>query len=319
MSLILVSFLQSALGIVILFGGGEILVRGTVNFARALKLPAAIIGLTVVAYGTAAPELMTSLHAAVNGSPDIALGMIIGSNVTNILLVLGIMAWLQPVVTSTATGRRDGLVMLGSSVLLLLVAWNEEITRGEGAALLAAFTLYVWSTLTSARNQGSEAEAAEEARKTSTSSCSWCAVAYILVGLAMLMTGADILVDGAASMARRLGVSEAVVGLSVVAIGTSLPELAAVIMAALRKEYNLGISTIIGSNIFNSLGIVGLSAAFVPIPAAGRFLAIDFWVLLAACLLCLAFLFTGKRLSRNEGVVFLALFVGYVITLYAFA
>lgn len=306
------------LGLALLIGGGEALIKGAVNVARHFRIPASIIGLTVVAYGTSAPELVVSLQAAASGSPDIALGNVIGSNISNLWLVLGTTALILPLVACRNLIRRDGLMMLGVTAILVGLCYDGTLSHWDGLillGLLAAYTAYCLRTALYHRTSESPIEALE---MEDTPQPVWRAVIFILLGLILLTTGANFLVDGASSIARGFGVSEAVIGVTIVALGTSAPELFASIMAALRKHNDVAVANIIGSNMFNMVGILGITASIIPIPVAQQFILVDEWVMLGATGLALAFLWTGARLSRREGGLFVALYLSYVIYQYTF-
>ncbi len=304
--------IQLTVGVIVLFLGSEFLVRGSVSLAKAFRMPGVWIGLTVVAYGTSAPELFVSTQAAMTASPDIALGNVIGSVICNILLVLGAVALIQPLATDTYRVRRDALAMIAASALLILFCLDGSLDRSEGLLLIAALAVYTWLC----RRTAGERPVGESGDDCKTER-GWCAAGYILVGGGLLMTGADILINGALSAAVRFGLSEAVAGLTVVAIVTSLPELAASIAAARHKQAKFCLSNLIGGCIFNILGIAGLCAAVNPIPVAAAFIGLHLWVMLSASLLCLAALYSKKTLSRAEGAVFLALYAGYIVYQYA--
>ncbi len=304
-------------GLVILVGGGELLIKGSVQLAKALKLAPAVIGLTVVSFGTSAPELMVSLDAAMSGSPDIAIGNVIGSNICNILLITGVSALLITLTCNRQLALRDGGIMIGVCVLFIALCLDGVLSQMDGALLFAGaiiYNIYVYKTgkihITS--ETPTEAEIEQAAEKASL----WCPLGYTVVGLALLATGADLLVDSAVGLATVLGISEAIIGLTIVAIGTSLPELAASVIAAYRKHEDVGVANIIGSTIFNILVILGLTASVQPIPVAEEFLAFDIWFMLAVVVGTIVALLTGGKISRKEGAVFLAIFFGYLIYQY---
>lgn len=301
--------------------GGEWLVRGAVSAARSFGLSPLVIGLTLVGFGTSAPELATSLQAALSGSPGLAIGNVVGSNIGNILLILGIAALLAPVAVSPAALRRDGGVM-GLATLLCLgaVLWGE-IGRGVGAGLAAALLAYLGFTLWSEKRAGGTEAAAVYADEAALVPRSGrgraAALGLALVGLAVILLGARLLVSGAVIIARDLGMSETVIGLTIVAIGTSLPELVTAVVAVRKGQGDVAVGNVIGSNIFNILGILGVTALVQPMPIPPEILRLDIWVMCGATLLLFAFARTGWTVSRREGAVFLACYAVYLGVLLA--
>tara|TARA_R110002072_G_scaffold277711_1_gene439449 strand:- start:1689 stop:2609 length:921 start_codon:yes stop_codon:yes gene_type:complete len=293
-------------GLIGLFFGGEALVRGSVGIARRMAVPPLLIGLTVVGFGTSTPELLVSVDAALRGVPDIAVGNIIGSNIANILLIVGVSALVWPIRISGATLRRDTGVMMVATLVLIPVLALGEIARLSGLALFAGLVMYLsWAYL-----RPGEAEAASETDAPPPSNL--VSLLWVIAGLIALMAGARMLVDGAVAIARGYGVSEAFIGLTIVAIGTSLPELATSLIAALRRQSEIAIGNIIGSNIFNILGILGVTAMVTPIPVASRFLSFDLPLLIAASLVLTGLLLTRPTIGRGVGAVMLASYLGYV-------
>lgn len=291
-------------GLAALFVGGEALVRGAVGIARRLAIPPLLIGLTVVGFGTSTPELLVSVDAALRGVPDIAIGNIIGSNIGNILLILGLAALIWPIRITGDTLRRDTAVMMGAALVLLPAFWPGELGRPAGLALVAGLVGFL---LLSFLRPGSDQPAEDDAPPPRL----WLALIWVAAGLAALMLGARWLVDGATTIARDLGLSEAFIGLSIVAIGTSLPELATSLVAALRRQSEIAIGNIVGSNIFNVLGILGITALIQPIPVADRFLTLDLPVMIAVSAL-LTVLLMRPRIGRLTGLGLLAGYAAYV-------
>lgn len=293
-------------GLVGLFFGGEALVRGSVGVARRLAIPPLLIGLTVVGFGTSTPELLVSVQAALRGVPDIAVGNIVGSNIANILLIVGVTALVWPITVTGATLRRDTLVMVAAALVLVPVFALGVIGRLPGLVLVAGLAGYlVWAYRTPG---AAEPEDADLPAPSST----WVSVLWVLGGLVVLMAGARFLVDGSVNIARGFGISEAFIGLTIVAVGTSLPELATSLIAAFRRQSEIAIGNIVGSNIFNVLGILGLTAIITPVPVAGRFLTFDLPVMIVASLVLTALLLTRPQIGRVMGVVLLVAYVGYV-------
>ena len=291
-------------GLAALFVGGEALVRGAVGIARRLAIPPLLIGLTVVGFGTSTPELLVSVDAALRGVPDIAIGNIIGSNIGNILLILGLAALIWPIRIMGDTLRRDTAVMMGAALVLLPAFWPGVLGRPAGLALVAGLVGFL---LLSFLRPGSDQPAEDDAPPPRL----WLSLIWVAAGLAALMLGARWLVDGATTIARDLGLSEAFIGLSIVAIGTSLPELATSLVAALRRQSEIAIGNIVGSNIFNVLGILGITAVIQPIPVADRFLTLDLPVMIAVSAL-LTVLLMRPLIGRLTGLGLLAGYAAYV-------
>ncbi len=291
-------------GLVGLFLGGEFLVRGSVGLARRMAISPLLIGLTVVGFGTSTPELLVSLDAALRGVPDIALGNVIGSNIANILLIVGLSALVWPIAVSGTTLRRDtGVMVLGALALVPIFAFGF-VSRPAGLVLLALLAAYlVWAYMVTSEYIKDEGAAPPAA---------WKSLVWAVAGLVLLVFGARFLVDGAVSIARGFGVSEAFIGLTIVAVGTSLPELATSLIAAFRRQSEIAIGNIVGSNIFNVLGILGLTAVVAPIPVAERFLTFDLPLMIAASLGLSALLLTRPTIGRSIGAAMLLLYGGYV-------
>ncbi len=303
------------LGLIGLVAGGELLVRGAVSAAKSLGISPLVIGLTLVGFGTSTPELVTSLQAAWTGSPGIAIGNVVGSNIGNILLILGLTAMFGAIAVNPASFKRDGAVLMAATVAALGFSLFGELGRIAGASLFAALIAYLAYTLWSERSQPTEAQPVYEAEAElvggSGKSISVSAF-QALAGLAVTILGARLLVTGAVEMAQAAGISETLIGLTIVAIGTSLPELVTSIMAILRKQGDVAFGNIVGSNIFNILGILGVTALVQPLSVPPEILRLDIWVMLGATLLLLVFSRTGWRLGRLEGTALLA---GYLIYL----
>jgi len=299
-------------GLLLLFGGGEFLVRGAVSLAERFGLSKLIVGMVIVGFGTSTPELLVSLEAALAGSPEIALGNVIGSNICNTLLILGMAAFIFPVATDAPGVKREASVMTLVAFSLLPLLFLDTLGRGLGAAMLAilcAYLIYSYRLERKAPQSAFEAEAEELETKALTAP--WAALIAV-AGLIALLIGARLLVSGATGIARDLGVSEAVIGLTVVAIGTSLPELATALVAAWRKHADVALANVIGSNIFNILAILGGTVLVEPMAVAARFSRIDGPIMAGAVLLTLALLWRGKPLGRPVGVLFLAGYALYI-------
>lgn len=328
-------------GFVLLFGGGEALVRGSVGIARRFGMSELVIGLTLVGFGTSLPELVTSLKALSQGAVGLSVGNVIGSNVANIMLVLGIAALVAPIVTSPRALIRDGLVMLGVTLLFAGLLWIDMFTRPVGIAMVVLLLAYLISSVVLDRRSESAAGAMhqEEAEEFGVSDPIWMSALLALAGIAGVVFGAKFLVEGGTDAARLFGVSETVIGISVLAIGTSLPELATSVVAARKGKADVALGNILGSNIFNILGIIGISAIVFPFSVGGvaetfsdlagnaagamqapaevmQAVSLVTWTDMGALALSVfllgLFAYTGRRLARWEGAILLG---GYVIYL----
>ena len=300
------------LGFIVLGAAGEALLRGAVTVANQLRVPPLIIGLTIIAFGTSAPELTVSLNAALDGQPDISIGNVVGSNIANILLVLGAMAVVSPFFVNQGTLGRDGGFMLAVSFVLLGFGLWGGLPTLAGALLLAvlvAFTIYLYSAARSADDQ-QEAEAGVSENLVP----GGLPVGFLvlLVGLGGIVWGADLMVDGAVGLARHFAIPEAVIALSLVAIGTSLPELAVSLVAAIRGHAGLAVGNIIGSNISNILLILGATAVLADLPISPTLAMRDMSIMVAVAWLGLFFMASGRRMSRREGAVCLLLYAAYM-------
>ncbi len=302
------------LGIVALVVGGELLVRGAASLARAARISSLVIGLTVVAYGTSAPEMAVSVQAALKGSADVAVGNVVGSNIINVLVVLGVSALVAPLVVSMALLRRDVPLMILASLAFWLVCLDGSVNRIEGLAgliLLVAWT--IWLVLASRKESADQvAEGADPDQLADLPATQpvWLAVVLVLAGLAVLVFGADRLVEGSIAIARTLKISELIIGLTIVAAGTSLPELVTSVIASLRGERDISVGNVVGSNVLNILGVMGVSGLVSPQPVAvsSDCLYFDMLVMIAVAFACLPVFLSGIILWW-EG----ALFVGYYI------
>ncbi|WP_164659349.1 calcium/sodium antiporter [Tropicibacter sp. Alg240-R139] len=313
-------WILSGLGLVILLLAGDALVRGAVNLSLRLGVPALIVSLTIVAFGTSAPELLIAIKAVKENAPGIALGNVVGSNTANILLVLGIPAIMATLHTSECNTRRNYVFMLIATVLFIGLAFCGTFTVWSGAILLAALALVLINAFRQARahrKQGCIDENEEELDGLEDADPNmpyWRIGIYLVLGLIGLPMGAHLLVDNASIIARTYGVSETVIGLTLVAVGTSLPELATTVMAALRRQADVALGNVIGSNMFNLLAIVGLTTLFVgDIPVDEEFLEFDLWVMLGASLLLVPFVFFKRDITRIWGVILSLLYFTYVI------
>ena len=295
-----------AVGLVLLVLGGDVLVRGAVGLATRLGVSPLMIGLTVVGFGTSMPELVTSLQATFAGAPGIALGNVIGSNTANILLILGLAALIRAFPVDRSAFRRDGVAMALAALVALALTQFGGIGRLAGGALVGALAVYL--VMAYRLERGPQApETTEPAQGTLSKS-----LFTALAGIALTIAGARLLVDGATDLARAWGVSEAVIGLTLVAIGTSLPELVTSVIAAVKGRSDIALGNVLGSNIYNILGILGITALARPIPVDPQIAGFDAWVMVAATLALLAMMRSGWRISRSEGALMLAAYAGYI-------
>ncbi len=310
----LVDLTLIAAGLVLLFFGGEALIRGAVSLAKKLGLPALIISLTVVGFGTSMPELLVSLRAAYAGSPDIALGNVVGSNTANILFILGLCMLVAPITKFDLGVKRDMLIATGVALVLYALIFMSELGRISGIILFAGLILYIVTSYIKGRKQTVAATEEDETLSATPLSGGMTAL-WLLAGFALLFGGAELLVRGAVSIARDAGISEAVIGLTIVAVGTSLPELATSMVAVIRKQGDVAIGNIVGSNIFNILGILGIASIVKPIAISPNFPGFDVPIMVATTVALLIVLFTKAPLGRVVGLVFLAAYVAYTIAL----
>lgn len=312
----MITFGLIALGLAGLVLGGEFLVRGAVSAARAFDISPMVIGLTLVGFGTSSPELVTSLQAALSGAPGIAIGNVVGSNIVNVLLILGLAALMVPIAVDARAFRRDGTVMMLATVLCTAAVLIGEIGRPAGGLLLGALLAYLaWTLIQDRRGKRSpgtavyEAEAAIVPRTDTPLALS---LAQAGAGLVITILGARLLVSGAISAAEAIGMSQTVIGLTIVAIGTSLPELVTSVIAVRKGQGDVALGNILGSNIFNLLGILGITALVQPMIVPPEIIRLDIWVMGAAALILVLFARTGWRIGRREGAVMLACYAGYL-------
>ncbi len=306
-----VSVGQAAASLLLLYLGGEWLVRGASALAARLGISSLAIGLTVVAFGTSAPELVVSLQAALGGANDISVANVVGSNIANIALILGLSALLSPAKVHAKILRVDAPLMIFISLALVGILANGTASRIEGSLLLVGLLVYVGLTFRQAGRESQETKEQFSSAAPGSTVGAGKASSLVLVGLAVLLAGGYLLVDSAVTLATALGLSQAVIGLTVVAVGTSLPELATSVTASLRGQGDIAIGNVVGSNIFNILGIIGGTALVQPL-AMGAITWLDLTVMVALACLLTVFLFTGMRLGRVEGAVLLAIYVLYV-------
>lgn len=304
------------IGVVFLYFGAELLVRGSANLAMRCGVSALVAGLTIVAFGTSAPELVVSIKAGLDGFGDIAVGNVVGSNIFNIAVILGITAVVRPLKVHLNVLRVDTPVMLAASVFLLAVLYNWQISRIEGMFLFIGIIVYTVFTILAARRAGETkvdfpVEQLIPEKKVNTV----LDIIFVICGLGILVVGSRFFVNGAVELARVIGVSEAVIGLTIVAAGTSLPELATSIIAAIKKEEDIAIGNIIGSNIFNILAILGTSSLIAPLSAAGVG-QMSLYFMLGTTVLLMPFMRTGFVLNRIEGILLILIYGGYLYYLW---
>ncbi len=313
-------------GLITLIFGSELLVRGASRLARSAGVSSFVVGLTVVAFGTSAPELGGSLGAALNDNGGLAIGNIVGSNIANICLILGVAALICPIPVRLSLVRREVVQMIAVTVLAMLIMIPTEIPRWGGAVLFLGLIAFIVRTYINGKRDPEQAKemqrAAEELSEEVDSGLKPSIVlniVFVIVGIGLLVFGADKLVAGATSLAEMLSVPDSVIGLTLVALGTSVPELSLSVVAALRKEPDIAIGNVLGSNIFNILCVLGVTTLVSPHPLVvpeGMW-GLDIWVMLGASLACIPIMFIGGRIGRIEGALLLGLYVVYVGALYA--
>ena len=303
------SFFLLILGIALLYVGGEALVSGATGLGTRLGLSRMVVGLTVVAFGTSAPELAATLLAAISGVPELGVGNIVGSNIANIGLILGIAALIYALQSTRQFLRRELPIMLIVSAALIPVFWDGYVSRLEGVLFLICLGIYLWYTLKTG-SLDDELELEESAQPL------WRSLAGVLLGIALLVVGAQALVTGATAIARSLGVSEAVIGLTLVAFGTSLPELASSVVAALKRETDIILGNVIGSNIFNVLAVLGLTALVSPFEQPLNLVLTDIFIMLGFGVALGLLMLRRQRLGRTGATALLLAYFVYVTTLF---
>lgn len=294
-------------GLALLIYGAELLVKGASRIAAGFGISPLIIGLTVVAFGTSAPEMAISVSSALKGEADIAVGNVVGSNIFNVLFILGVSALITPLVVSKQLVKTDVPIMIGVSILAYVFSMDGHISFLEGAILFAGILAYIAMLIRISRNSGDQGEAVEKSKH-------WAIdIALIVVGLALLILGSRWLVSSAITIAEALGVSELVIGLTIVAAGTSMPEVATSIIAAIRGQRDIAVGNVVGSNIFNILAVLGLTAMVAPggLPVSAAAINFDYPVMMAVAVACLPIFFVGYTIQRWEGALFLGYYVAY--------
>ncbi|RIJ28468.1 calcium/sodium antiporter [Henriciella mobilis] len=298
-------------GLALLLIGGDLFVRGAVSVARKLGVSPLLIGLTLVGFGTSTPELVTSLQAAMAGSPGVATGNVVGSNIANILLILGLAAMLKPVLVDSGALKRDGAVLAASALVCLAVVMSGVLDRLSGLVFIAGLAAYLGFAIWQERRAPASIAPVDSMQTPQAEPHGVLALVLTVGGLALTIFGASLLIDGAVGLATQFGISETIIGLSIVAIGTSLPELVTSVVAALRGQNDVAFGNIVGSNIYNVFGILGVTALVQPIPVPREIIAVDIWVMLAATGALIVLARTGHRITRGEGALMLAGYAGY--------
>jgi cation:H+ antiporter len=309
-------------GLVILLVAGDFLVKGAVSLSLRLGIPALIVSFTIVGFGTSAPELLIAIQSALEGAPGIALGNVVGSNIANVLLVLGVPALLFTMDTTRCDTKRSYVQMIGASLIFIALCFLGPLYIWQGIVLLILLTGMLGDAFYSARKarrsvniDAVTSEELSELEDADPNMAIWKVSAYMIIGIIGLPFGADILIEGAIGIARDKGISEEVVGLTLVAVGTSMPELATTVVAAMRRQADVALGNVIGSNMFNLLAIMGVASFFGPLEIPEQFLRMDLWIMLGSSLLLSLFVFFRFSLSRIWGILFLATYTAYIMFL----
>lgn len=305
-------------GLVFLIIGAEALVRGASRLATVFGISPLVIGLTVVAFGTSSPELAVSVKSALSGQASIAVGNVIGSNIFNVLFILGLSALIVPLVVSQQLVRRDVPLMIALSVVVLILSLDEKFSIADGLILVAGLVIYIWFLIYQSRRESLKVreEYAREFGKEQYAESSWVKnIGMVVGGLLLLVLGSRWLVDSAVSFSHYLGISELVVGLTIVAAGTSLPEVVTSVIAAIRGERDIAVGNVVGSNIFNIMGVLGFASIVAPtgIEVSTAAIGFDIPVMIGVALACLPLFFTGGVISRQEGVLLLGYYLAYTL------
>lgn len=298
------------LGLAVLIVGGEFLVKGAVGFAKSFNISPLVIGMTIVSFGTSAPELLVSVQSAVNGNPGIAIGNVVGSNIANLALVLGLTVIIFPIIAGKQTKRIDWPMMILATILFVLFSVDGSIQLWEGVVLFSILVLFtVFLIIKSRRDKTDDLEGGEEFKKIPI----WLSGVYLLVGLAGLYFGSEWLVDGAVHIAEAAGMEEHIIGLTIVAFGTSAPELVASCVAAYRKQTDISLGNLIGSNIFNIMAVIGITGMVKPVEVDPAVLHYDFWWMGAIALALGLMLFIGKKIGRGKGIILFGTYIIYIV------
>ena len=303
----------SFLGLFLLLISGDFLVKGAIQLSNRLGVSALLVSLTVVAFGTSAPELIVAIKATLSGSPGLAMGNVVGSNIANILLVLGLPTLLVRLQNGITDTKRSFVLMILASVLFIVFGISGSFSWVHGIVLLSLLTFFLFDTFKQSTEKTSNNESLEFRNRTPQSW--WTIIFFILLGIIGLPLGADLLVNNASTLAKDYGISDAVIGLTLVAIGTSLPELATTFIAVVRKKAEVVLGNLIGSNIFNLLAIIGITSLISPVPVDPTFIKFDFWIMLGASILLAPFIFLNIQFNRLSGFLFVTLYISYLTSI----
>lgn len=314
------AILLFVVGLGFLIIGAEALVRGASRLASVLGISPLIIGLTVVAFGTSSPELAVSIKSALSGQANLAVGNVVGSNIFNVLFILGLSALIVPLVVSQQLVRLDVPLMIALSVIVLILSLDERFSRTDGLMLVTGLVIYVWFLIYQSRREsvGMREKSSSEFGTERHAKITWIRnIGLVIGGLVLLVIGSRWLVDSAVSFAQYMGVSELVVGLTIVAAGTSLPEVVTSIIAAIRGERDIAVGNVVGSNIFNIMGVLGIASIVAPtgIEVSTAVIGFDLPVMIGVALACLPIFFTGGVISRQEGILLLGYYIAYTLYL----
>ena len=302
-------------GIVLVLWGADRLTDGAVAVAEKMKMPQIVIGLTIVAMGTSMPEFCVSLVSALKGTTDLAVGNIVGSNIFNTLLIVGVSAWVAPMTILKSTVRKDIPFALFASVILLIMCLDGNISRLDAGILFVLFLVFMYVTLKGAKTKDDDTTAKTDSIDDNKKPmATWLSIVWIIVGLACLIGGSNLFVEGATKVAEHIGVSEAVIGLTIVAGGTSLPELATSVVSAHKGNSGIAIGNVLGSNVFNILAILGVTGVITPMHLQGITM-LDLSMMVVSTLLVWLFSFTKYKIARWEGIVLTIVFIGYMVVL----
>ncbi len=311
----MLSYFFLIVGFLLLIFSGDFLVKGAVSIALKLRLSTLVIGMTIVSFGTSAPELLVSIKAALGGHPDISIGSVVGSNISNIALILGITALVFPITVSKATLRIDWPMMMLSTLLFVVVVMDGELSAWEGILFIVFLISFIVWLIRNSRKGSAVPAAVDEVNKEEKNLPLWKGVGLVGLGAVGLVLGADLMLKGAVEIARYYDVSERIIGLTIVAFGTSLPELITSCVAAFRKEADISIGNLIGSNIFNILAILGITSIIHPISVSSSIINSDNYILLGITFLVFPLMYFGKKLTRGKGFLLFFVYTTYLIYL----
>lgn len=303
-------YLYFVIGLLLLVGSGEVLVKGAVGISYWFKISPLVVGMTIVSFGTSAPELLVSLQAALGGNPDISIGNVIGSNVANLALVLGLTAIIFPIVVDVNSIRMDWPSMMLATILLFLFIYDNKLERWEGAILFTGLLVFNVYIIRKSRKKTKRETSVDE--QNLGKSKIWLNVVLIIAGSAGLVFGSDLFVDGAVGIAKRFGVSDLVIGTTVVAFGTSVPELITSTIAAFRKQTDISIGNLIGSNLFNIAAILGITSLVTDIPVNEKVISFDIWWVLGISAIVLPMMLLRRKITRVKGLILVSCYVFYI-------